>query len=36
MTLKLELRPQPKDGASGSQLDPSTQVIATLKSDHFF
>jgi serine/threonine protein kinase len=36
MTLKLELRPQPKDGVSGSQLAPSTQVIATLKSDHFF
>ena len=35
MTLKLELRPQPNDGAKSSELDPSTQIIATLKTDRF-
>jgi serine/threonine protein kinase len=35
MTLKVELRPQPKEGTNARALDPATQVIANLKTDHF-
>jgi serine/threonine-protein kinase len=36
MTLKVELKPQPNGTAAASApLDPSTQVIATLKADRF-
>jgi serine/threonine-protein kinase len=37
MTLKVELRPQPNGTAPApSFLDSATQVVATLKTDHFF
>ncbi len=36
MSLKVELRPQPKGGAKAADLDPATQLIANLKNDRFF